>query len=212
MRTCYYERLTCLYWLQDKSDKKRLQQLAVSAAKVLAFIHKHGIAVNDVKTENMLIRNGTEVIFCDMDLATFDEGIRVKTRAGTMEYYSPQLIANEKCDRYKCDVFAFACALLDLFFDKEPPWTVQPPRSVSQRTLHAYRFTATQAETKMRSTTNATIDKIVFWLIQWTFHPDEALRPNIDQIVTILSGSYLPESSLTNKEMNEFMAIETKHH
>ncbi len=211
VRACYYERLIPLYYLADKSDKNRLQQLALSAAQTLAVLHKHKIAVNDVKAENMLIKNETKVVFCDMDLATFDDSTRKKSQAGTKDYYSPELVLDEDCDRYKCDVFAFCCALLDLFFSKQPPWNSNPPRKVSPKVLQTYRDRAERAKAMLYAAPTAvlTITEMAFALIEWGFHPDAASRPNMEEIMNILSGSYSPLPTQMDGKINNFLKIET---
>lgn len=93
--------------LQNLEEKgKRLEpskmyNFMMQSLTALAYIHSKGVAHRDIKGDNMILRNGTQVVFVDFGLTCFYEN---KTRSKSLYTCrgiagSPQFMAPEVFDR-----------------------------------------------------------------------------------------------------------------
>jgi len=232
VRTCYYESLITLYFFENKGDIRLLQQLALSAAQKIAILHSKGITLKDLKPQNMLVKNGNEVVLCDIDAAEIDKPLRTEIRSyNTLDYLSPELFTEQPCDSKMCDVFAFGCVLLDLGFNLGAPWDfTHPRRMINAATSQAYHDAAERAHAALVASTAPpaeglvatvvqrvlgktpppSIKKVLFWLAQWALHSDPLSRPTMQKIAEFLSGSYSTVDDLPAAKIADFMDLEKR--
>lgn len=81
----------------------------------IEYLHSNGIYHMDLKPDNLLLGQDSNLKICDFDLA-IREGASANTRAGTYGYRAPELKDNECEDPAKADIFSCGVLLFLLKF------------------------------------------------------------------------------------------------
>ncbi|GMH38284.1 hypothetical protein BSKO_06168 [Bryopsis sp. KO-2023] len=90
----YCPNKTLFDWIQlhECLTEDQAKQFCIQIVSGLIYLHRQGIALRDLKLENLLLDAEWNIKICDLGFATSDEFSRPKSFLGTPEYYSPELI------------------------------------------------------------------------------------------------------------------------
>jgi serine/threonine protein kinase len=111
---------------ESAGGRERFQHLVcTSLLRALARCHAAGVAHNDVKLENLLVRRRPlSVVLADFGRASFPEeqpSVRSAIK-GTRTYMAPEVFVGQAClasDCWSAGVVAFACVELQMPFEEE---------------------------------------------------------------------------------------------
>ena len=107
----------------SRLDEERLQNIAISVAEGLVYLHNKGIIHRDIKQENILLSNKSddaEPVICD-----FGFSIRLKDKktcdqmCGTKGYMAPEILARKPYS-FPVDIWSFGVMLYGLISEKLP--------------------------------------------------------------------------------------------
>ncbi|WP_412060551.1 serine/threonine-protein kinase [Rubrivirga sp. IMCC45206] len=95
--------------------------IAVQAARGLAFAHRNGVLHRDVKPDNVFVTDTGVVKVLDFGIARLESDMDTVTQAavGTPRYMSPEQIRGEAVDR-RTDVYSFGVLLYELIGGATP--------------------------------------------------------------------------------------------
>jgi len=105
---------------QGKFDITRAWFYAVEIALGLGHCHSLGILLRDLKTRNVLLDSDGHCKISDLGLSLIlSPGERVKGRAGTEGYWSPEVI-NSLVYGFEADWWSYGCVFYELFAGHNP--------------------------------------------------------------------------------------------
>lgn len=212
-RSCFYTYYPCLIdcfeYKGFLSDRNRIQQLALSAAKKVALLHENGFAWCDLKPDNMLVGDDNQVLLCDLDRTTESKSCEIWKNSGTKAYAPPEVLLGNLADNKKADIFAFGCMLYEMIVDQQVPWLRDnAKRKLDYQTLDSYRAFASDAKENLERSRITSIQKLMFWLAQACLHPDFSDRPDMQTICTYLEGNYPAQDDLAIEDIQPYLDIE----
>lgn len=117
------------------------QRYLVDVLSGLRFLHSHGIAHRDVSLENILLHNGRAVIsdfgLCVQDDASSNNSFLCDETVGKNYYMAPEIVARQRYDPRKADIWSVGIAFF-ILFTSSPPFERADPsdpgfRYVAQR-------------------------------------------------------------------------------
>jgi serine/threonine protein kinase len=121
---------------QPERVVKREFHILMQVADALSFVHSKGIVHKDIKPENVLINEKSEVRLIDFSLAQtkWDRMIQFgKKIEGTPMYMAPEQIRGEKCDP-RTDIYAFGVMMYEIL-TKRAPFMSSKPQEILQKHL-----------------------------------------------------------------------------
>jgi len=120
---------------QDEAGKKRLLErildIAIQAARGLAYAHEKGVLHRDIKPANILLTANGDVKIADFGISASlheDSGPGGKGWIGTWQYASPEQLAGVPATK-EMDIYSFAVVVLELFMGAIP-WQAGSAASV----------------------------------------------------------------------------------
>ncbi len=117
------ENLKYAMWHQPERVHKYEFPILRQIAEALAYIHAQGIIHKDIKPENVLISDKTEVKLIDFSLGQtkMDRFLQFARRTeGTPLYMAPEQVQGLKCDE-RSDIYSFGVMMYELLA-KRPPF------------------------------------------------------------------------------------------
>lgn len=102
-----------------------MRAICLQIVKGVRQLHDAGIHHRDLKTENIMLRSGTQPVIMDVGVAEIARGAehtmhtRVKDFLGSVRYASPQFLRGEEFDPSD-DVYSLGCTFLELVTGKQP--------------------------------------------------------------------------------------------
>ncbi|KAI8976107.1 kinase-like domain-containing protein [Pilobolus umbonatus] len=85
----------------------------------LSYMHGLGVLHRDIKPENILVGDDGQLKISDFGWAVYDPKPRRRTFCGTLDYLSPEMVANE-CHSHGVDVWALGVLCYELLVGKPP--------------------------------------------------------------------------------------------
>jgi tRNA A-37 threonylcarbamoyl transferase component Bud32 len=172
--------------------------LASDIAKGMQFIHAKGLIHRDLKPDNVLMNNHSEVKLCDFGLSKLVKGdntaamITMTAGVGTPAYMAVEMISGEvqqfngddddtklpMQDSNKIDVFSMGVFLWAL-------WTLQPPYEKMSRTLTPFSLMMRLVQ-GLRPTVPKDMPEALQDLMTSCWDHDPEVRPSFDAIVNSL--------------------------
>ena len=120
MRDGVYPRDAAAMKPRVRPDLQRALTLMYRLARVLAYVHAHGLVHRDFKPQNVLVRDGDRPVLVDFGLVghfhakTSREVLEVGgTAAGTVTYISPEQARGELVDA-RADLYSFGVMLYEI--------------------------------------------------------------------------------------------------
>ncbi|CAF4087441.1 unnamed protein product [Adineta steineri] len=108
-----------------------VDQILQDIARGMIYLHEHHIIQGDLKSHNILLRDGThEAVICDFGIAKLldddnQEKRRTNTTKGTIRWMAPELCAPPpEPSSYLSDVWSYGCIILEITSAREP-WIEQ---------------------------------------------------------------------------------------
>lgn len=105
-----------------KLDAKKAYEWICQGAKGLRDIHSMKIIHRDVKPDNMFLTDDENIKLGDLGVAKWIQTTMKNTSAGTftgtLEYLSPEMIAQKPCS-YNSDIWSLGCVAYELFLLKK---------------------------------------------------------------------------------------------
>eukprot|EP00897_Mesotaenium_endlicherianum_P004725 jgi/Mesen1/4280/ME000022S03569 len=100
---------------------KMVIQLALDAARGLAYLHSKHIVHRDVKSDNMLLDKYKHIKIADFGVSRVEssEGKECLPMAGTFGYMAPEILKGEPYD-HKVDVYSFGIMLWEIYCCDNP--------------------------------------------------------------------------------------------
>lgn len=208
-RTCFYERLKCLIFLDKQLHVDKLQRVLLHIAQKLDALHKKDTVIVDLKRENTLVAKDFSVLFCDIDQIMFNQFERKAEHGGTKEFYPPELLEYGFTEGKAGDVFAFGCMILELLLGSGPPWLAsKAERKIDRGTLDKYRKQAVQARIVLEGGLVTSAPKALFCIAQWALHPWRTERPDMAALCKLLERQYKGQEALTDADVQAYLSIE----
>ena len=141
----YFESNNLKQWIRAVTEpeavRSQLPIIIQRCAEGLNYLHEQGWVHRDIKPDNFLVNNATEVKLIDFAIAERVKkglarlfGGRSKIQ-GTRSYMSPEQIRGESLDQ-RSDIYSFGCMLYELFCGR-PPFTGGSPDELLQKHLKA---------------------------------------------------------------------------
>jgi len=102
-------------------DMKQRLSIIRQIASALAQAHKHGIYHRDVKPDNILVENDSEVRLMDFGIAHIPNSDLTATQQamGTPAYLSPEAINSSRID-HRADIFSLGSLSYELLVGRKP--------------------------------------------------------------------------------------------
>lgn len=125
---------------KTRVDLQRALTLMYRLARVLAYVHAHGIVHCDLKPKNVLVRPGDHPVLLDFGLMgrfRAQEGrevLDVGVAAGTVTYISPEQARGELVDA-RADLYSFGVMLYEIVTG-DPPFDDRALNEVLRMHLH----------------------------------------------------------------------------
>ncbi len=103
---------------REELDEAGLARVVVGILRALAFVHDRGLLHGDLKTENVLLRDG-EPVLIDLGLAGAVRAHRVESVSGTLATLSPERLRGEPVDG-RSDLYALGATLFRCLAGRDP--------------------------------------------------------------------------------------------
>jgi len=174
---------------------KKEFHILMQVADALSFVHSKGIIHKDIKPENVLISEKSDVRLIDFSLAQtkWDRMVQFgKKVEGTPMYMAPEQIRGEKCDA-RTDIYGFGVMMYEIM-TKRPPFMSKKPQEILDKHLHE-----TPAPMSMIvPTVDPSLDKLVWKLL--AKKPENRL-PDMNAVMQELSRWVKQDTVLRLKQV-----------
>ena len=107
-------------WIQKRASRLPISKVLSVSKEILAaldFAHQKGFIHRDIKPSNILMSSSGHAYLADFGIVLMVKEERLTgtgTIAGTVEYMSPEQIANPKKIDHRTDVYSFGCVLYEM--------------------------------------------------------------------------------------------------
>ncbi|KAF8999176.1 kinase-like domain-containing protein [Cyathus striatus] len=159
----------------------------------LAYLHRKSIIHGDLKGLNVLISDhgtacladfGLSSVFIDTASLAWNSYDTSVSRAGTVRWQSPELIAGSDGTTKESDIYAFACVCYEVFIGKVPFYEHPHDPTVIYNVLSGYR----PSRPKLNSTAyKYGLDDWMWSLIEECWDQNPTKRPAVSEVVGRLS-------------------------
>ncbi|KAK3700315.1 hypothetical protein RRG08_033592 [Elysia crispata] len=113
--------------LCGRQDPRRVNRYMSHVARAVEHLHKHNIAHNDIKLENVFVDRSDRAVLGDLGLAlNVKDGSKTALAGlvgGTRDYWSPEISeadTHTRIDPFKCDVYAIGVMYWALVSGEDP--------------------------------------------------------------------------------------------
>eukprot|EP00041_Stephanoeca_diplocostata_P028459 m.807723 g.807723 ORF g.807723 m.807723 type:complete len:577 (+) comp23380_c0_seq2:212-1942(+) len=173
-------------------DASLCKQFATQIGEALVYCHSKGVVHNDIKLENMLIKNNT-VKLCDFGLAGYVGEVRHGRPHGTCAYMAPELICVREHESYVvatgADVWSYAIVLFAMIF-ADLPW------DEATRNDEVYTAFVRAPAVEEMHPWSLIAPELRQILLQCFSHISR--RPSMTELVSVVSGEWLMEIEETS--------------
>ena len=113
-------------WIQKRASRLPINKVLSVSKEILAaldFAHQKGFIHRDIKPSNILMSSSGHAYLADFGIVLMVKEERLTgtgTIAGTVEYMSPEQIANPKKIDHRTDVYSFGCVLYEMLTGQPP--------------------------------------------------------------------------------------------
>ncbi|CAF4683705.1 unnamed protein product, partial [Rotaria sp. Silwood2] len=104
-----------------------IEQILCDVARGMIYLHEHRIVQSDLKSHNILLRDGThQAVICDFGIARCldndnQEKKRTNTTKGTIRWMAPELCSPPpEPSSFSSDVWSYGCIILETTSAREP--------------------------------------------------------------------------------------------
>ncbi|KAH7925425.1 kinase-like protein [Leucogyrophana mollusca] len=177
----------------------KIRQFLYEVSQGLAYLHSRSIVHGDLRGANILVDDDWHPQLADFGLASFADPITSHTSSGrgSPRWMAPELQNPDdfsmKFQRTPAtDIYAFGCTCLELYTGKAPFHEVQPPIRVSLKVIVGQR------PPRPSSDLLADLSDDMWTLIEACWHQSHLHRPSANQVVKLIGGDMITESSPTS--------------
>lgn len=110
-------------------------KIAFEIAEGMEYLHSKSVIHRDLKTNNILLKNGDTPLIVDFGYARSDISIQMTRSVGTYNYMAPEVIKNNGIYDFKADVYSFAMILWELY-SGEYPFKGMDDKNVLERIIN----------------------------------------------------------------------------
>jgi serine/threonine protein kinase/tetratricopeptide (TPR) repeat protein len=156
-----------------RDDLPRALTLMYRLARVLAYVHSHGLVHRDLKPENVFVRAGDRPVLVDFGLVahfhahTSREVLEVAGRTGTAIYIAPEQVRGDLVDA-RADLYSFGVMLYEIVTGR-PPFDAATVAEIHRMHLHE----APAAPSRLTEGVPAGLEQLILGLLQ----KNRAARP-----------------------------------
>jgi len=155
-------------------------------ARGMAYLHSKNVIHRDLKSENVLIGDDTNIKICDFGVSrilTESQQKQTKTKSvGTSHYMAPEVVLSDGHYENSVDVFSYGIMVFEIVTSNFMPYGVDAPRNIEVKVAMdpQYRPVASTDDLAKFRSFDALPDDPTPWLlamIQKAWHHDPLERP-----------------------------------
>ena len=183
--------------LERKFSESKSARFMFHIMKAMAHMHSQTPPVihRDLKPENLLLFEGEVVKVTDFGWSAESEEIR-NTFCGTQEYLAPEMIRGTGHDA-KLDIWTLGILLFEMVHGKTPFYV-----SHKGRDIRTQRKLIEQNILEGKYALNSNLSEATREIIRAMLHPDKALRPSAEQLLSFQFFDAQRKKHLRSKSQN----------
>jgi serine/threonine protein kinase len=185
---------TLFSWTKNRKPNRpvpweTMRSVCLQIVKGVQQLHDAGIHHRDLKTENIMLRSGTQPVIMDVGVAEIARGAehtmhtRVKDFLGSVRYASPQFLRGEEFDSSD-DVYSLGCTFLELLTGQQPYHQEERKVLLPSIVMHG--------PPDVPNSISASAPGLDI-LIRGCTHPDRSRRPTLSELAEFFEASNLTD-------------------